>query len=167
VQTWLEDLHEENRQEESGHNSPRGESGGATGVGSLISSPRSSAEGIDRWESMLHTPTRPAPEVEFGEMPPAYDWVPTAQREREEADLLSGTGGESATQDVEEEVCASSDVSEDRHSYVSCYTMSLGLKKTKAEFALPLPYHVQNLIKAMAARLPQRTAIEEEPAVVQ
>eukprot|EP00913_Durusdinium_trenchii_P019913 g18718.t1 len=43
----------------------------------------------------------------------------------------------------------------DLRRYASCYTMSLGMKKTKAQYALPHPYHVQNLIRAMAARLPQ------------
>lgn len=112
-------------------------------------SPRSCESPARCSEPLLHTPPGPAPEVKPGELPPSYDWIPTAQRE------LSEQGPEVA--EALTMLPPSSVDSEDRPTYCSsCYTMSLGMKKTKAKFALPQPYHVQNLIRAMAARLPQR-----------
>mmetsp|Transcript_110252 Transcript_110252/g.322683 ORF Transcript_110252/g.322683 Transcript_110252/m.322683 type:complete len:922 (+) Transcript_110252:137-2902(+) len=102
-------------------------------------------------EPGLHTPPGPAPLVKPGEPPPAYDWVPTAQREPHR---------EPPAPVPEEPLPAlqlpGSAASDDRPSYCACYTLSLGMKKTKAQHTLPHPYHVQNLIRAMAARLPQR-----------
>jgi len=158
-------------------NESGGVSGRATGMTSLASSPRSSADAAGS-ESMLHTPTGRPPEVHPGELPPPYDWVPTAQRERErrekqeqeQAALLAASSASceavvtaaeaeasGAAAEVEEEETTDS---EERPNYTSsCYTVSLGMNKTKAQFALPHPYHAQNLVRAMAARLPQR---EEE-----
>lgn len=126
-----------------------------------VQTPRSSRGGSH--ESMLHTPTHQPLPVEPGELPPPYDWLPTAQCAFEEA-----SAKESETQlhcslppELEEEelagtmhVCRSSDVSEERPNFCACYTMSLGMKKTRAQYALPHPYHVQNLIRSMVARLP-------------
>lgn len=111
-------------------------------------------------EPHLRTPPGPAPEPAPGEPPPDYDWVPTAMRERgeREAVFLEETG--SAPAPLELPVNALED-----QSYCSCYTLSLGMRKTKAQNMLPHPYHVQNLIRAMAARLPQRTdKVEPESA---
>lgn len=97
-------------------------------------------------ESVLHTPPGPAPLVSPGEPPPAYDWVPTAQRER---------SSDQATPEQEMPVLQLPP-EDGRPSFCTCYTLSLGMKKTKAQHTLPHPYHVQNLIRAMANRLPQR-----------
>lgn len=147
-------------------------SGLATGLMSPCSSPGSSAAERSP-DSVLHTPTGPAPEIMPGELPPPYDWIPTAQREKEaaaqlqdqETDSLVTSGppnltirtdsvdaGDTAERSPESSAEGGFEL---RRSYASCYTMSLGMKKTKAQYALPHPYHVQNLIRAMAARLPQ------------
>lgn len=125
-------------------------------------------------EPLLHTPPGPAPTVQPGELPPPYDWVPTAQREREQRPgfkegvasvskpsplaLLPPTGEAPAPILRLPTAVGSAADSEDRAGYCACYTLSLGMKKTKAQNALPHPYHVQNLLRAMAHRLPQRSA---------
>lgn len=105
----------------------------------------------------LRTPTWPAPEVFPGEEPPAYSWVPTAARLRLER--LANNEGQK-TPDAEEAstmILPSIVDSDDRPNCFNCYTLSLGMKKTKAQYALPAPYHVQNLIRALATRLPERS----------
>jgi len=109
-------------------------------------------------ERLLSTPRGPAPMPFPGEPPPAYDWIPTAQRERNERErndwammveenpieLLPALKLEEPESPIPEA------------SYCSCYTLSLGMRKTKAQHMLPTPYHVQRLIHAMAAQLPER-----------
>jgi len=109
-------------------------------------------------DAVLRTPPGPAPEVAPGELPPDYDWVPPAciQRCNESNGVEPGTLRLPSDEGVSTLHLPPSIVdSDDRPSYGSCYTLSLGMKKTKAQHALPHPYHVQNLIRAMAARLPQ------------
>lgn len=147
----------------------------------VLTSPRSDAMTAgDEMESALHTPTGPAPPVRPGEQPPEYDWIPTAQREQQhvctkgsdEEHHQIGTKG--SEEDVPHASAAAlsgysspvlpnvqlpppaSCTSSDDRPQCSFYTLSLGVKKTKAQHALPQPYHVQNLIRAMAARLPQK-----------
>merc|ERR1712048_935120 len=104
-----------------------------------------------------------------GELPPPYDWVPTAQRERNAEELLGSVAeaNDSKLPCTEEpmgtlQLPPSYVGSEERPSYCLCYTLSLGMKKTKAQHTLPHPYHVQNLIRAMANRLPEGP--EEAPS---
>jgi len=132
----------------------------------LSSPPRSAVASGDhaggetesKW--VLHTPPGPAPSPNPGEPPPPYDWVPTAQRELAELEGQSqltphvlAEGGGSAPPAMQLPP-APSECSDDAPA--SVYTLSLGMKKTKAQHALPHPYHVQNLIRAMAARLAQK-----------
>jgi len=65
------------------------------------------------------------PKPEPGELPPPYDYDPVVERA------------------IEEE-----------HRPVAFYSISMGVKVSKARYCLPKPYHVQNLICAMTNRLP-------------
>jgi len=111
-----------------------------------------SEEGEDHPDSVLHTPTESSPVIQPGEEPPLYDWVPTAQRERDR----------NPTVETEEpspmpplHLPPSTTDADERPNECPCYTLTLGMRKTKAQHVLPHPYHVQNLIRAMAARLPR------------
>jgi len=126
-----------------------------------MDSPRPSDGGVPNTDSVLHTPPGPAPLVPPGEPPPAYDWVPTAQRESHKASPGPATILEEPLPTLHLPP-PSSLGSDERPGNCACYTLSLGMKKTKAQHTLPHPYHVQNLIRAMAARLPQRA--EEDGA---
>lgn len=110
-------------------------------------------------EPLLRTPPGPAPMPSPGEFPPAYDWIPTAQREQNHWQLVSDTSRAGPDMLSAFELPSAVD-STPEASYCSCYTLSLGMRKTKAQHMLPTPYHVQNLIRAMAARLPQRQESE-------
>jgi len=107
-------------------------------------------------DAVLRTPPGPAPEVAPDEPPPEYDWVPLASRQRVAENIEHGNWRvPSSEEGIGTLQLPSSVVDSEGPSYGSCYTLSLGMKKTKAQHALPHPYHVQNLIRAMAARLPQ------------
>lgn len=166
LQNMLEDL-QTSQSETAGQSEILGDHVGVhTGPGSKMSTPRSSAEGGDEYESELNTPTGPPPEVSSGELPPAYDWIPTAQLEKqrmEQIACIANVATLCASPETEEEATsahphAPSSVDSEERSFFSCYTMTLGMKKTKAQFALPHAYHVQNLIRAMTARLPQHAS---------
>jgi len=108
-------------------------------------------------DSALHTPPELPPPVQPGELPPPYDWVPIAQQEHGEQHFSEGLdvlpellNPQQAMPDSPMPV----DIS-DRANDCACFTLSLGMKKTKAQHTLPHPYHVQNLLCAMASRLPQ------------
>uniref|UniRef100_A0A7S1AET0 Alpha,alpha-trehalose-phosphate synthase (UDP-forming) n=1 Tax=Noctiluca scintillans TaxID=2966 RepID=A0A7S1AET0_NOCSC len=106
----------------------------------------------------LGTPRGTPPPILAGEAPPDYDWIPTAQRESElRENEVSSTGRpEEVREEVKEEVAV---VDERSRVACRCYTLSLGMKKTKAQHTLPSSYHLQNLIRAMAARLPAEGAV--------
>jgi len=108
----------------------------------------------ERKDSLLSTPNGPSPQADPDEPPPPYDWVPTAQREREQRQAAAGDDADVEEAPPKWQLEVISSAASDERSYFSCYTMSLGMKKTKAQHALPHPYHVQNLIRAMASRLP-------------
>jgi len=105
---------------------------------------------------LLHTPRWPAPVVKPGELPPPYDWVPAATKDQQPEHATAGTGVSEEAPALNDPKSSSSVDSDDRPAYCSLYTLSLGMKKTKAQHTLPHPYHVQNLIRAMAARLTAR-----------
>eukprot|EP00928_Gymnodinium_smaydae_P041488 TRINITY_DN28075_c0_g1_i1.p1 TRINITY_DN28075_c0_g1~~TRINITY_DN28075_c0_g1_i1.p1 ORF type:complete len:923 (+),score=159.75 TRINITY_DN28075_c0_g1_i1:198-2966(+) len=105
--------------------------------------------------SAVHTPVGAPPPVKPGELPPAYDWVPTAQRERNR--LAQVEPASPAPHHPPSEPCSEAAPMDERPPLCSCYTLSLGMRKTKAQHVLPHPYHVQNLIRAMSARLPTRS----------
>jgi len=120
------------------------------------------------WESpredALRTPPRTAPRVEPGEPPPAYDWIPTAEKARLER-MANNESIEVLGAEVSDLLLPPSAAdAEERQRYCSCYTLSLGMKKTKAQYALPHPYHVQNLIRAMAAPERHDDARAAQPA---
>jgi len=114
---------------------------------SHLETPPRSSTGPVADSGTLHTPPGPPPAVLPDELPPPYDWIPTAQREQ--VDLPP----EQHIQGSPLQLPPSVQDSDDR-PFFPCYTLSLGMKKTKAQHTLPHPYHVQNLIRAMAARLP-------------
>lgn len=111
---------------------------------SCTDSPRPAIAGQD---NVLQTPPGPQPAIAPGEPPPDYDWIPTAQREMQ--------GRPERSVEASPMLLPPSVQDSDERPF-ACYTLSLGMKKTKAQHALPHPYHVQNLIRAMAARLPPR-----------
>jgi len=129
------------------------ESDSSSVVAATQTSPTAAASGekhlVSPREELL-TPRGPPPAVGLDEPPPDYSWVPTAQRERQER--LDNADGSEAV--VPQPVLSVADPDErEARYYGSCYTLSLGMKKTKAQHALPHPYHVQNLIRAMASRV--------------
>lgn len=150
--------------------SPMGES--EVGWGLL---PHQLAPDTEDEDSCLHTPPIVVPPVLPGEEPPDYDWIPTAQREWEARRAAAARGdtdnAEKSSTDrrpsEEQTVVFSplpptvmamptnnlSTAGSDYRPSCPCYTLSLGMKKTRAQHALPHAYHVQNLIRAMAARL--------------
>mmetsp|Transcript_54287 Transcript_54287/g.151065 ORF Transcript_54287/g.151065 Transcript_54287/m.151065 type:complete len:929 (-) Transcript_54287:102-2888(-) len=111
--------------------------------------------------SVLHTPTGPAPAVKPGEAPPDYDWVPTAQREHDAEMKIAEESSAPTHLPPSTTPLGSDDQQDERPSLCSYYALTLGMKKTKAQHALPTPYHVQNLIRAMSARLPPSTQQED------
>eukprot|EP00929_Paragymnodinium_shiwhaense_P082165 TRINITY_DN43213_c0_g1_i1.p1 TRINITY_DN43213_c0_g1~~TRINITY_DN43213_c0_g1_i1.p1 ORF type:complete len:963 (+),score=203.12 TRINITY_DN43213_c0_g1_i1:138-3026(+) len=142
----------------------------------VVESPRSVSSACNGF-SELHTPTELAPAIREGEPPPPYDWIPTAQREKDklgehakeshhrpgdkDRDKVAGplaAAEESLSSVAGHQQASSSRDSDTYHDDRPCnlYTLSLGMRKTKAQYALPHPYHVQNLIRAMAARLTQK-----------
>jgi len=110
-------------------------------------------------EQALRTPRGPVPQPQPGELPPPYDWIPTAQRERNEQLTHQPS---SVTTSPAAEIRATPE-GEFEASCCACYTLSLGMRKTKAQHMLPHPYHVQNLIRAMERHLPRNQVTEEQP----
>jgi len=106
-------------------------------------------------DSALHTPPDHPPPVQPGESPPPYDWVASALPEKSESycsEILDELPELPNLQPAQPESPRPSDGSE-RINDCACFTLSLGMKKTKAQHQLPHPYHVQNLLRAMASRL--------------
>lgn len=94
------------------------------------------------------TPREPPLEVQPGGRPPP---APAAE--------LEGPSS-SATKPVEDEP-APSPLHHERD--VHCYTLTLGMGRTKAKHSLPDPYDVQNLIRAMASRVSRPPNLATKP----
>mmetsp|Transcript_25915 Transcript_25915/g.50748 ORF Transcript_25915/g.50748 Transcript_25915/m.50748 type:complete len:619 (+) Transcript_25915:257-2113(+) len=149
-------LHDDPYDEEGEWPTLREESGSETSS-MQCSPPRPAAPSRLSPDSALHTPPEQPPLVQPGEEPPAYDWVPKAQQEHMEPPFLESLDALPELANLQPTTADSpmpSDLS-DRFNDCACFTLSLGMKKTKAQHTLPHPYHVQNLLCAMASRLPQ------------
>jgi trehalose 6-phosphate synthase/phosphatase len=106
----------------------------------------------DAGDLVIRTPRGPVPEPAPGEQPPPYDWVPTATQLMLAHEQCSDKGVEPSNIGEESEPASTPNGGE-WPSCCACYTLSVGMRKTKAQYMLPHPYHVQNLIRAMASRL--------------
>jgi len=122
---------------------------------SVEQSPQLAAPSRQSQDSGLHTPPEQPPPVQPGEKPPPYDWVPIAQQEHSESHFSESLDVLPELPNLQPTMHDSPMPSEnyERASHCACFTMSLGMKKTKAQHSLPHPYHVQNLLCAMASRL--------------
>ncbi|CAE8621789.1 unnamed protein product, partial [Polarella glacialis] len=87
----------------------------------------------ERKDSLLSTPNGPSPQADPDEPPPPYDWVPTAQREREQRQAAAGDDADVEEAPPKWQLEVISSAASDERSYFSCYTMSLGMKKTKVD----------------------------------